>query len=219
LEKGIIFGEEVISEKMDTKEKGKILAHYLQTLSDFEIVRGANYDHMGAIFVDAMLQAGVNYDGVKERVNTILNYSKAVTTSGFLELLSKKPTHSLLQWEGRKPLWVLEAARFFQAEGVENKSDLKKWLESSDNIQQLYSLKGMGNKTVDYLKKLAGISNNAIDRHWYSCLELAGISFENYQEAKQIADSAAGIMGVDKSSLDTSVWRYFRKIRRDDHCS
>jgi hypothetical protein len=50
-------------------------------------------------------------------------------------------------------------------------------------------------------------------------LELAGISFESYQEAKQIADIAAEIMGVDKSSLDTSVWRYFRKIKRDYHCS
>lgn len=204
---------------MNPKEKGKMLASYLRGLTDFELVRGSDYDHMGAILIDAMLQAGANYDGVKERVNKVLNYPNARTTSGFLELLARMPVHSLLRWEGKKPLWVLGIARFFQAEGVESKSDLREWLEVSSNVQRLYAESGVGNKTVDYLKKLAGISNTAVDRHWYTCLKSAGVPYGSYSEAKQIADYAAEEMGVDKSSLDTSVWRYFRKKSRGYSCS
>jgi len=174
---------------------------------------------MGAIIVDAMLQAGANYDGVKERVNRVLNYPDARTTSGFLKLLARVPVHSLLQWEGKKPKRVLDVAGFLKAEKIESKSDLREWLEVPSNVQRLYAVSGVGNKTVDYLKKLAGIPNTAMDRHWYACLESAGIPYESYTEAKQIADYAAEQMGVDKSLLDTSVWRYFRKKNRGYSCS
>jgi hypothetical protein len=204
---------------MIPKEKGKMLANYLRGLKDFELVQGSDYDHMGAIIVDAMLQAGANYDGVKERVNRVLNYPDARTTSGFLKLLARVPVHSLLQWEGKKPKWVLDVAGFLKAERIESKSDLREWLEVPSNVQRLYAVSGVGNKTVDYLKKLAGIPNTAMDRHWYACLESAGIPYESYTEAKQIADYAAEQMGVDKSLLDTSVWRYFRKKNRGYSCS
>lgn len=204
---------------MNPKEKGETLANYLRGLPDFELVHDSSYNHMGAILVDAMLQAGANYEAVKERVNTVLKYPDARTTSGFLELLAGVPVHSLLQWEGRKPLWVLGITHFFQAERVESKSDLKEWLEVSSNVQRLYAVSGVGEKTVDYIKKLAGISNTAMDRHWYTCLESAGIPYESYSEAKRIADYAAEEMGVDKSSLDTSVWRYFRSKKRGHSCS
>lgn len=204
--------------KVDTKEKGKILANYLIGLPDFELVPTSNYDHMGAIIVDAMLQAGANYDGVRERVNKLLNYCDVQTTSGFLKLLERIPVHDLLDWEGRKPIWVRDTAHFFKKERVESKSDLRKWLEVPGNIQKLHDLPGMGNKTVDYLKKRAGIPNTAMDRHWYACLESAQLTYENYSEAKQIADYAAEEMEVDKSSLDTSVWLYFRRRKGGYFC-
>jgi hypothetical protein len=57
--------------EVDTKEKGGTLANYLRGLPDFRLVPASNYDHMGAIIVDAMLQAGANYDGVRERVKAM----------------------------------------------------------------------------------------------------------------------------------------------------
>ena len=195
---------------MGLNEKGRELADYLGTLPDFQIVQGANYTSMGAIFVDAMLQAGANYDGVKDRVKIVLNDKRANTTSGFVDMLEATPVNSLLQWKGKKPGWVESITRYFKARGVETKSDLKAWLEIPSNAIDLYLEPGMGPKTVDYLKKLAGIPNVAIDRHWETCLGLAGISYGSYFEAKQIAIYAAQYMRIDESSLDTSVWRYIR---------
>ena len=203
---------------MDTKEKGRALACHLRSLPDFVLVPGTVYDHMGAILVDALLQAGTNYDGVRARAKLVLGHPEARTTSGFLGLLAKTPIHSLLQWKGRKPLWVQGAADFFQKEGVETKQDLKQWLEKAGNAQRLFTLSGINAKTADYLKKLAGIPNTAMDRHWYTCLDAAGIPFEGYDEAKRIADCAAEEMNVDKSVLDTSVWRYERSTKQQGRC-
>ena len=199
---------------MSLDQKGKELADYLRALPDFEIVQGRRYTDMGAIFVDALLQGGANYDGVRDRVDIVLKDNRVNTTSGFVEMLTETPVNSLLQWDGKKPGWVENIARYFKARGVESKSDLKAWLAIPSNIMELYLEPGMGPKTVDYLKKLAGIPNVAIDRHWKTCLGLAGISYGSYSEAKQIAISAAQHMGIDESTLDTSVWRHIRRSNK-----
>jgi len=204
---------------MNAKEAARKLAEYLRGLPDFLIVRCKDRDHMGAIIVDAMLQAGANFDGVRERVNEMLKYPNARTTSGFLQLLAEIPVHSLLNWEGQKPRWVLRMACFFKKESIETRSNLREWLEASGDAYKLFLLPGVKDKTFDYLKKLAGIPNTAMDRHWHVCFEHAGIPFESYSQAKEIADLAADEMGVDRSALDSSVWRYFRERYRGRYCS
>lgn len=205
---------------MDTREKAKRLADYLRGLDGFEIVKEEYCDHIGAIFVDAILQAGANYDAVKERVDDIKNSSAARTTSGLIALAKREPINVLLRWEGRKPRRVLTIACFFRNEGVETVSDLRRWLEAPNNPGKLIAMNGIGNKTVDYMEKLAGIPNTAIDRYWYRLLDEAMISYGGYSEAKQIADLTAEEIGADKSSLDLSVWQYMRKKKkRGSSCS
>lgn len=204
---------------MDTREKAKRLADYLRGLNDFEIVREEYCDHIGAILVDAILQAGANYDAVKERVDKIKNFSAARTTSGFIALAKRESINVLLCWEGRKPRRVLTIACFFKDEGVNTVSDLRRWLEAPNNPEKLIAMDGIGNKTVDYLKKLAGIPNTAIDRYWYRLLDEARIPHEGYSEAKQIADLTAEETGIDKASLDLGVWWYMRKKSRGPSCS
>lgn len=200
--------------EMDVKQKAKALIEYLQNLSDFTIVEREPYDHMGAIIVDTMLQAGAKYDAVRERRDMVKSYEEAKTTSGFLSLLNRqKSVNSFLDWDGRKPQWVLNMARFLQDEKVETTSNLQQWLQNTSNQEKLLTQKGIGAKTKDYLIKLAGLQSIPIDRHWYRCLDYAKVSYTGYSDAQNIVELAADIWGKDKSSLDTSVWRYFREFK------
>src|SRR3972149_4225548 len=201
---------------MTLRDKAQKLASYIQSLPDFVMVPDITYSHIGAIIVEALLQAGSNYDGVKERVDKMLAIPQAKTTTGFIAFINEleqrgESLNSLLFWDGKKPRWIRKFAIFLYRERIETNLDLKRWLENPQNPPRLFENDGFGDKTVDYLKKLAGIPNIAIDRYWYDCLDKAGIPYTDYQDAKAIADEAADIMGVDKSVLDTSLWNWWRK--------
>ena len=47
-------------------EKAKLLSHFIAAHPDFELVEEATtgYDHMGALVVDGVLQAGIRYETV-----------------------------------------------------------------------------------------------------------------------------------------------------------
>ena len=209
---------------MSVTVKAQKLAAYMQSLPGFVFLPVVRHSHMGGIIVDALLQAGVNFDAVKDRVEDIRQIPQAETTTGFLAFIGElesrgESLNSFLRWEGRKPRWVKEFVIFLYREGVETDSDLREWFEKPQNLPRLFKLNGFGNKTVDYLKGLVGISSIAVDRHWYACLDEADVSYADYEEARAIAEGAAGILGVDKSVLDTSLWAWWRKNRRGSWCS
>lgn len=202
---------------MDLKQKAQALVSYLQSLPNFSIQKRSQYSHMGAIIVDTMLQAGANWDGVKERRDKVERYEEAKTTSGFLSLLNQqKSIKDFLNWGGRKPGWVLGLVQFLNDEKVETQYDLQQWVQIPRNLEKLLELPGVREKTRDYLIKLAGMQSIAIDRHWYKALRCAGIVYIDYNDAHRIVELAAEIWQKDKSDLDTSVWRYFRQFKGDD---
>jgi len=45
-------------------DKAQLLSQYIETAADFEMQEdvATGYDHMGALLVDAALQAGIRYD-------------------------------------------------------------------------------------------------------------------------------------------------------------
>lgn len=204
---------------MSVTAKSQKLAAYIQGLPGFIVKPVARRCHMGAICVNALLQAGANYDAVKERVKDIRKIPQAKTTTGFLAFISEldgrgESMNSFLWWDGRKARWVEQFAIFLYREGVETVSDLTAWLQKPQNPPRLFELDGFGNKTVDYLMGLAGISSMAVDRHWCGCLDEADVPYTDYHEARAIVEGAATIMGIDRSVLDTSIWSWWRKNRR-----
>jgi endonuclease III-like uncharacterized protein len=204
---------------MNPEQKAKALATYLQNLPGFTIVKREFYDHMGAIIVDAMLQAGASWSAVEKRRDKVKGYEGAKTTSGFLLLLEQQPSvESFLDWQGRKPQRVLALARFLKAEGVETTADLGAWLEDASNRERILEVEGIGEKTRDYLLKLSGHQSIPVDCHWSRCLEEAGVQYTGYDEAQSIARLAAEMWNIEESVLDTSVWRYFSRSKRD-RCS
>jgi hypothetical protein len=201
---------------MNLRRKAQLLVNYLQSLADFEIVERNQYDHMGAIIVDTMLQPGAIYKAVKERRDRVKEYEEAKTTTGFLSLLNRQVSvQSFLEWKGRKPSWVLDLAVFLRGENVETTLDLQEWCQKPQNQERLLERPGFGLKTRDYLIKLAGLPSIPIDRHWHTALKGAGINYRDYGEAQRIVELAADIWQMDKSALDTSVWRYFSNFKGD----
>ena len=67
--------------------KAELLRHCIESLPDFKLQKDAatGYDHMGALLVDAALQAGIRYETVVwPRVTAVLeHYPEAQTTSEF----------------------------------------------------------------------------------------------------------------------------------------
>ena len=199
---------------MTIEKKVKLLINYIKSLSDFKIIEpDIPYHHMGATVTDAILQAGIKWETVvSPRVQELRHsYSEAKTTTGFLKLLERIGPRELLNWnDPEKPNRVLIIARFFAEEGIETEVDLKTWLENKANIVRLKDLKGIGDKTADYFKILCDIPTSAVDRHLIKFLNRAGIERDriSYSEAREIVNKSAEQMGINKSVLDHSIWKY-----------
>lgn len=189
---------------------------YLQTLEDFRVLPPAEpYSHIGAAIVDAVLQAGLNYDNVvRQRVDAVAAIGSARTTKGFLQLLEAQGVETVLSWRpGRKPRLVVSLAELLDREGVNTVLDLHAWLQRPENLPKLTALHGVGPKTVDYLKDLVGLPAVAIDVHLSRLLLAAGVPATDYHDARAIIEGAFDRMGVNRSALDYSIWRFMADAR------
>jgi len=188
------------------------LASYIKSLKNFTFFNFAegNYDHMGATITDAILQAGLKYETVvRPRAEKIKQFLEAKTTSGFFNLIQKEGLSKLINWVNPEKLSRIEnIVQFFIKEKIETEIDLKEWLLVEENLVKLKSLRGVGDKTVDYFKILVGFSGSAIDRHLLKFLHHAGIDVRDYNRAKTIIDGAADALSIDRRRFDYSIWKY-----------
>jgi len=197
------------------------LAHYIASLPDFEIIEdpAAGGDHMGAVLAEAALQGGIRYETVvRPRVEALLAaYPGAKTTSEFQRILMIEGAAALLKWRpDRKIETLVDLTRFFVAEGVETVDELRAWLLDEATMPRLRGIKGIGPKTADYLKSLAGISTSMVDVHIYRFLALAGVEVKGYDDAQEVIRATAVLLNtragssrsIDERTLDYSIWTY-----------
>ncbi|MBA4417098.1 MAG: hypothetical protein C0392_04190 [Syntrophus sp. (in: bacteria)] len=200
----------------------KQLNVFVDTLEDFEIViPNVPYNHMGATITDSILQAGLKWSSVvKPRLDRLKkDYPEAITTDGFNKIIEKAGIKVLINWkDSEKPNRIMRLTELFLKEGVENEVDLKAWLGNHTNIQKLEQIKGIGNKTVDYLKWLSGIPTAAVDIHLFRFLELAGIFTKDYFEAKGIINGTADLRGLNRTVFDHSIWKYMSEGKKVRPC-
>lgn len=189
------------------------LAHFVCSLPDFpNQVRKRNpYKHMGGTLTDAILQTGLNYRNVVEpRVQSLIrHFPEASTTNGFITVIDRYGLEKLLNWKHpEKPKRIFGLTMFLSKQKVDNEDTLRCWLENSDNCQLLVDLRGIGPKTIDYLKMLVGISSIAIDRHIRFFVEAAGITQKSYDDVKRVVEFTADILALDKNDFDFAIWSY-----------
>ena len=193
-----------------------LLISFVRNHKEFKIVSpdvSVPYNHMGATITDAILQAGLKWESVvKPRIiNLRDNHPTAKTTTGFLQLLEREGIKKVLSWKhDEKPARILKVIELFKHEKIETEKDLKSWLQHDANMLKLKKLRGIGDKTADYFKILAGIATNAVDRHLIRFLQKAKIDIrpDEYARAHEIINVAAERMNIDKAKFDYSIWKY-----------
>ena len=203
---------------MDFLSLGQQLADYMLALDGFRVAPEptGTYEHMGAVVTDAILQAGLNYRTVvTPRVNRVLReYPDARTTSRFLTVLDQNGASIVLNWRHpEKPRRLYALTIFLAASGVETEGDLQAWLLIPENCDALLEIKGIGLKTVDYLKNLVNVPTVAVDRHIRRFIERAGIQCNQYDEIRSIVVCAADLLEVPCSNLDHAIWSYSTNSR------
>jgi len=201
---------------MNITYSAHILANYISSLDDFNIPHNHvyRYNHMGAVLTDTVLQAGLNYRTVVEPrvICVIKNYPEANITSSFLSSLYRDGANKILNWHHpEKPRRLLELTEFFCETSNETEDDLQKWLIEPINCDLLLRIRGIGPKTVDYLKNLVSLSSVAVDRHIRKFVKNAGVSSTSYEEIRFTVVQAANVLNLSPSILDHAIWIYMSK--------
>jgi endonuclease III len=206
-------GGKVQPAPMDTWQAAQVFLRYLDSLESFVFLDyyDGNYHHMGATISDSILQAGLTYESVvRPRIKQIrANYPDAKTTSAFLKILREVGAKVVLAWtDDEKPNRIIGLTEFFVKQGIETEQDLRAWLAVETNQSALLLVRGIGQKTADYLKILVGAKTTAVDRHIFAILSEAGIPTDDYDKAREIVNAAADLRGIDRSCFDHSIWQF-----------
>lgn len=192
--------------------EAETLAAYIKTIEDFPAVEPLEpYGHMGATLTDAILQAGIDYEKVvlprAEKIQR--EYPEARTTSGFAKVIEQFGINEILNWApGAKPDRLLELVKLLLQFRIETEDELRIWLEIPRNLEELREIKGIKNKTANYLQILVGSQSAAPDVHLFRFLEEAGLPINTYPKAQRIIADTAALIGVPQSLLDRRIWLY-----------
>ena len=138
------------------------LKEYIDTIDNFDFIEPEvcpYRDHIGALFTDAILQAGVNYRSVvRPRVESVLiRFPEADTVSAFSKVLDRYGVREVLHWNNAAKIHRMEdLVSFCSFHSIETAEDLTYFLNSELGEEQLKEINGIGNKTCDYMKRLLG---------------------------------------------------------------
>ena len=194
----------------------KLIQYIYKTEHNFvPVIQRTPYNHMGATIVDSILQAGLNYKTVVyPRVKKLLLfYPDYKTTCDFLILIQTIPLTNLINWTNEVKInRIKELSWFLYNNSIETEANLAIWLEDNENKQKLKQIKGIGNKTVDYLTMLSGKPAIAIDRHLFKYLEYAGVVVKSYEEANKIYSYVANQLNMTFYELDKKIWTYMSSL-------
>lgn len=193
------------------------LKEYISQIDDFKFIEPEYcpyINHVGALFTDTILQAGVNYRSVVwPRVAHVLDtFPYATTVSIFAEILENYGTANVLHWSNAEKIQRMnELVLFCLDYQIETSRQLTEFMRYEHNVDMLKDIHGIGNKTCDYLKRLLGFDTVAVDRHIRSFIESADIFCNDYYDIKEIVEYAADFMEKTRRELDYSIWSYMSR--------
>jgi hypothetical protein len=175
---------------------------------------------MGAMITDAVFQAAMRYSTVKDWREWVRSKRLARTTSGFLEQLQDKPRafyggrrNQDSAW-GRKADLVGKVTRLFADRGIETEEDLRTWLTIEANRRELNNIRGVGRKTVDYLRILSGDRNAvAIDSRVRRFVKQVMRKQLGDEQARKLVTEAAHRIAIPPAHLDYGIWSYVESRR------
>lgn len=172
-------------------------------------VRRSTYGHVGALFADAVLQAGLSYHSVvMPRIGRILKEFPDVNRIGALIYLIKSgDTAHFLDWTHSTKLKRFEyLVYFFHHAKIDTATEIRNALMSPAFCNNLRSVNGIGPKTIDYISCLVGIESIAVDRHIRSFAIRAGLDHDDYGFLKDTFCFAADFLSISRREFDAWVW-------------
>lgn len=194
-----------------TISASKRLAAYVVSRPGFRIVsQSPRHVHVGALLADCALQAGLNYRSVVlPRVVRIEKlFPSAATLGGLVAALDEMTASKFLNWTHHEKISRFESLVDFFLGRAETVDEIRSVLSSQDVRVDIIKLNGVGRKTVDYMARLSGAAEVAVDRHVVRFVEDAGIQHHGYVETKLIVNAAADLLGVSYDCFDASIWRF-----------
>ncbi|WP_025663943.1 HhH-GDP family DNA glycosylase [Aquimarina megaterium] len=195
-------------------ESARSLVEYIKSLDELSLNqqrRYSGYTHIGALFTDIILQAGLNYKSVvKPRVERVMiDFPQANNVDNLELAIEKYGLEKILNWKHPVKLERFsDLVRFCSERNINSCDDLTDFLSYRDNRILFLSVKGLGPKTLDYTMKLLNFDTIAVDRHIIGFMESAGLPHINYDYTKKIVEFAADLLNVSRSSLDETIWYY-----------
>lgn len=199
---------------MNIALEAKQLADFVKSLnlnSQVTTTSHNPYEHIGGLYTNVILQAGLNYRTVVfPRVTFVMNtYPTANTVNGFLDAIQSDGIENVIRWKHQDKIQrMLRLLDFSLEESINTCEDLAEFLRNESNHEVFLRIKGIGNKTLDYTRKLLAFDTIAVDRHIYGFLELAGLPNVNYATTKRTVEFAADLLNVSRSSLDHRIWLF-----------
>lgn len=180
------------------------------------------YQNMGATIIDSILQAGLNYNiVVKPRVEKFRDeYPYCKTTKDFLKIISKTSLSEIINWNDDVKLTrIKQLAEFLNRMNIQTEKDLQVWLRNSNNQARLQEIKGIKEKTTDYLKVMSGDPKSIIlNLHVVDFITRYGGNFQRLpeNEIKVVLANTAERLNVSLSTLDYSIWKFMSKEKNYD---
>jgi hypothetical protein len=194
----------------------ELAAQLIRTVEPFvPSVERRPHDHIGAILADSILQPGLNHSSVvAPRVGRILReYPEAATIQGLDR--THVNTAVFLDWTHAEKIARFDSlvARL-RAHGINSTNDLHRWLELPGSTQALIELRGIGPKTVDYLRMMTGYASVPVDRHLRRFLAVAGIHETGYAKLRESFVGGCALAGVDAAAFEFGLWLSLAGSRR-----
>ena len=171
-------------------------------------------EHIGGLFADAILQAGLNYFSVVvPRVQRLRReYPHLTRTSLVSNEIERVGAFELLQCRNaRKAIAFSGLVAALKQWGIETGHQLQRWATLSSNRDALLEIPGIGPKTSDYLALLAGVDVVPVDRHVRTLLKMSGVPTLSYRDDQMVFSYAADLLQVGRRRFDHSVWMHFSK--------
>jgi hypothetical protein len=173
------------------------------------------YNHITALIADASLQAAVHYDRiVAPRIKSILERYPWCTQTQDLEMvLQTVSVEELLNWRGADKIQRFNGIfHLVRARGITDVQQLSLWVDSCDARTALLGVKGVGQKTFDYVRLLCGHAAFPIDRHILRFLRIAGIDAHRcgYERAQQLLTDSCKSLELEPSFVEKGLWNLMR---------
>lgn len=169
------------------------------------------YKHCGAIIVDSVLQAGLNYKNVvlPRVIHLIEKFKTFNTIEDFKTLIDIFGADNLVNLRNfRKTHTIIDIVNLLLASEVITLVQFQAWIRDETNAKKLMQINGVGPKTYDYMKKLLGIDALPIDRHLLRFVKRADVDLNSYFEIQKLYVNVAEKLGIKLVTLDKAIWKH-----------